>query len=94
MVCSSSWTRRSGCSRASGEAPIDIPPFVLDENIRNTKEIAQLFSSLSGEALKPRGMAGPKVRLYDVPSEAVLEVVDDVVESLLDEGSSPGRSRC
>jgi UvrD-like helicase C-terminal domain len=63
-----------------GEAPIDIPPFVLDENIRNTKEIAQLFGSLSGEKLKPRGMAGAKVRLYDVPSEEVL-----------DEGWRPGQ---
>jgi hypothetical protein len=58
-----------------GEAPIDIPPFVLDENMRNTKEIAQLFGSLSGEKLKPRGMAGAKVRLYDMASEDVLDVV-------------------
>ena len=34
-----------------GEVPIDLPPYPLDENIRNTKRIAQLFSSLSGEAL-------------------------------------------
>jgi superfamily I DNA/RNA helicase len=74
-----------------GEAPIDIPPFVLDENIRNTKPIAQLFSSLTGEPAKPRGMTTPPVRLYDVPTEDVLLVVDDVVESLLDEGFAPGQ---
>jgi len=74
-----------------GEVPIDIPPFVLDENIRNTKRIAQLFSSLSGEKLRPRGMEGPPVRLYDVPTEDVVRVVDDVVEQLLEEGFEPGQ---
>lgn len=74
-----------------GEVPIDIPPFVLDENIRNTKRIAQLFSSLSGEKLRPRGMQGPAVRLYDVPTKHVLTTVDDVVEGLLDEGFAPGQ---
>lgn len=77
-------------SRA-GEAPIDIPPFVLDENIRNTKRIAQLFSSLSGEPLKPRGMDGPAVRLVDVPADQALAVVDDVVEGILEEGFDPGQ---
>ena len=51
--CSSSSTRRSGCSPGRGRSPIDLPPYVLDENIRNTKRIAQLFSSLSGERLRP-----------------------------------------
>jgi superfamily I DNA/RNA helicase len=74
-----------------GEVPIRIPPFVLDENIRNTKRIAQLFSSLSGEQLRPRGMDAPPVRLYDVATEQVMDVVDDVVESVLDEGFAPGQ---
>jgi hypothetical protein len=29
-----------------GEVPIPLPPIVLDENIRNTKQIAQVFGSL------------------------------------------------
>lgn len=77
-----------------GKVPIDIPPFALDENIRNTKTIANLFSSLSGEQIRPRGLEGPKVRLYDVPTDQVMDVVDDVVESLWDEGWEPGQVAC
>jgi len=74
-----------------GEVPIELPPYVLDENIRNTKRIAQLFSSLSGERLRPRGLEGPAVRLVDVPVQEVIPVADDAVEALLDEGWAPGQ---
>lgn len=77
-----------------GEVPIELPPYALDENIRNTKRIAQLFSSLSGEPLKPRGLEGPPVRLVDVPVDEVISVADDAVEALLDEGWAQARSPC
>jgi hypothetical protein len=73
-----------------GVVPIDLPPYVLDENIRNTKQIAQLFGSLSGELLKPRGLAGVPVRLVDVRAEKVVEAADDAVDALLTEGWEPG----
>ncbi len=47
-----------------GVAPVDLPPYVLGDNIRNTKKIAQLFGSLSGELLKPRGMEGAPVHWW------------------------------
>ncbi len=74
-----------------GRVPVDIPPYVLDENIRNTKRIAQLFSSLSDEPLRLRGLDGPAVRLVDVPAADVVSRADDAVEALLGEGWEPGQ---
>ncbi len=74
-----------------GHVPVDLPPFALQENIRNTKRIAQLFGSLSHEELRPRGLPGEPVRLVDVPAEHAVQVADDVVEALLDEGWQPGQ---
>lgn len=74
-----------------GEVPIELPPYALDENIRNTKRIAQLFGSLSGELVKPRGLEGPPARLVDVPVDDVISVADGAVEALLDEGWAPGQ---
>ncbi len=74
-----------------GVVPIDLPPYLLNENIRNTKRIAQLFSSLSGERLRPRGMEGAPVRLVEVPTEEVVGRADDAVDALLEEGWEPGQ---
>lgn len=75
----------------AGEAPIDLPPYVLDENIRNTKNIANLFSSLSGEALRARSMTGPPVRLVECAEDDAVSRADDAVCALLDEGFEPGQ---
>jgi hypothetical protein len=74
-----------------GHVPIDLAPVVLAENIRNTKPIAQLFGSLSGEPMNPRGLAGAPVRLVDVAPEAAIGAADDAVEALLGEGWQPGQ---
>ncbi|MCW2672991.1 MAG: Nuclease-related domain protein [Frankiales bacterium] len=77
-------------SRTS-QPPIDLPPYVLDENIRNTKRIAQLFSSLSGETLRPRGMEGAKVRRVEAAPDDVLGRADAAAEALVKEGWDPGQ---
>ena len=69
-----------------GEVPIPLPPYVLDENIRNTKRIAQVFGSLSGEQLVYRGLDGPPVRFMQCATDGALERADDAVEWLLDNG--------
>lgn len=74
-----------------GEVPIHLPPYVLDENIRNTRTIANLFSSLSGETLRPRGLDGPQVRLLECARADVVSCADDAVDALLDEGWEPGQ---
>jgi hypothetical protein len=45
-----------------GEVPIPLPPIVQDENIRNTRQIAQVFGSLGAGLARYRGMDGPPVR--------------------------------
>lgn len=72
-----------------GEAPIDLPPYELHQNIRNTKQIAQLFSSMAG-GTTPKGMDGPRVRLVDCPPDEVMGCADDAVDALLGEGWQPG----
>ncbi len=62
----------------------------LDENLRSTKQIAQVFGALSDDVVKPRGLDGPPVRVVDVPAEAAVEAADDAVEALLAEGWEPG----
>lgn len=74
-----------------GHVPIDLPPFALQENIRSTKRIAQLFGSLSHEEVRPRGMVGAPVRLVEATVDGAVPAADDVVEALLDEGWQPGQ---
>ncbi|GAA4287921.1 nuclease-related domain-containing DEAD/DEAH box helicase [Georgenia daeguensis] len=74
----------------NGHDPIELPPFQLEENLRNTKQIAQLIGSMSQVAMRPRGAPGEPVRVVDVVPEEAVEVADDAVEALLGEGWDPG----
>ncbi len=74
-----------------GRAPIDLPSLHLNQNLRSTKPIAQLFGSLADEQLTPRGLDGPPVRLVDVPADEAVRAADDAVDALIDEGWDPGR---
>lgn len=69
-----------------GEVPIPLPPYPLEENIRNTKRIAQTFGSLSGEQMRYRGLEGPPVRFVQCETAAALDVADAEVERLVDDG--------
>lgn len=73
-----------------GAVPLDVPPVQLDENLRSTKPIAQLFGAFSDDVVRPRGQAGAPVRFVDVPYEEAVDAADDVVDALLDEGWPPG----
>jgi len=74
-----------------GAAPIDVPPVVLDDNLRSTKQIAQLCGSLREGLTRPRGWPGARVRVVDVPYDEAIGAADDAVEALLAEGWEPGR---
>ena len=74
-----------------GVAPIATPPVHLDENLRSTKQIAQLCGSLRDGVTRPRGTDGAPVRILDVPFERAIEVADDMVDTLLEEGWLPGQ---
>lgn len=68
-----------------GKVPIELQPLVLEENIRNTKNVAQTFASLTGEQLRFRGLPGPPVRFVQCLTDDALAAADDQVEQLLDE---------
>ncbi|KRD43370.1 NERD nuclease [Cellulomonas sp. Root930] len=74
-----------------GVAPIATPPVRLDENLRSTKQIAQLCGSLRDDVTRPRGMDGAPVRILDVPYDRAIDVADDTVDALLEEGWLPGQ---
>ena len=74
-----------------GQAPIDLNPFPLDDNLRNTSTIARAFAPLAWEAQRCRNAEGPAVRFVDVEPGAVLDLADDAVVALQHEGWDPGR---
>lgn len=74
-----------------GEVPIPLPPIVLDENIRNTKQIAQVFGSLGAGQSRYRGMDGPPVRFVPCTPEEAIHQADAQIDQLLDEGWEPGQ---
>jgi hypothetical protein len=73
-----------------GAAPIELPVFALEENIRNTKNVAQTFASLSGEKLQFRQKAGPPVRFAQCATEDALSTADDQIDALPDDWT-PGQ---
>jgi hypothetical protein len=72
-----------------GEVPIEAPPFALEENIRNTKRIAQVFGSLTGEQLIYRGLDGPPVRFVQSAGDDVITDAEDAAAWLVDNGWAP-----
>ncbi|MDO8108339.1 NERD domain-containing protein [Isoptericola sp. b441] len=74
-----------------GSAPITLAAIALEENLRSTRQIAQTFGSFGDGMVKPRGMAGPPVRLVDVSFDEAISAGDDAVEALLADGWAPGQ---
>ena len=58
----------------------------IDENLRNTRRIAQTFRGFSGEHFAPRGGDGLPVRVIDCATDDALDVASDCVDALIDEG--------
>jgi hypothetical protein len=75
----------------SGRAPIELAPFPLDRNVRNTKRIAQVFGSLSSVQQHYDGLDGPPVQFVQCSADDALSVADGEVERLTEEeGWPPG----
>jgi hypothetical protein len=74
-----------------GAAPIEMAPFPLERNIRNTKRIAQVFGSLGVEQSRYEGLQGPPVRFVACRSDEAIDAADTAVERLTQvEGWPPG----
>ena len=56
--------------------------FRLKENIRNSKQIAELAALFSEESLIARGPNSFPVEMIEVPEQKVIEAADDIVERL------------
>jgi Nuclease-related domain/UvrD-like helicase C-terminal domain/AAA domain len=75
-----------------GRPTVDLLPFTLNENLRNTKQIAGTFSSLAPERMMIRGGAGLPVRFVPCATEDAVQVADDVASALLEDEDWPPES--
>ena len=73
-----------------GEPPVPLVPLVLDHNLRNTRQIGEVINPLAPNRMRLLGGDGPAVTFIESTAEAAMDEADAVVESLLDEGWSPG----
>ncbi len=69
-----------------GRPPLSLVPVVLDENLRNTKQIAQVFGGLAPAQMRYRGGEGVPVRFVPCSTPDALGKADDEAVRLLDEG--------
>ncbi|WP_068265190.1 nuclease-related domain-containing DEAD/DEAH box helicase [Janibacter limosus] len=69
-----------------GRPPVPLVPLVLDHNLRNTKQIAEVFRPLAPLRMRLEGGDGPDVAFVAATSEEALDIADDQVDLLLDEG--------
>ncbi len=69
-----------------GRPTVDLIPIPLNENLRNTKQIAGTFSSLAPEQMLIRGKPGMPVRFVQCSSEDAIGAADDIADELLEEG--------
>ncbi|TGN63885.1 DUF2075 domain-containing protein [Nocardioides eburneiflavus] len=72
-----------------GRPPVALVPLVLDHNLRNTRQIHESFGPLAPSRMYSRGGDGPAVRFLDVAGDDPLDVADDEVDRLLDNGWDP-----
>ena len=72
-----------------GRPPVPLVPLVLDHNLRNTKQIAETFVPLAPMRMYARGGDGPDVTFVPCAATEAIDVADDQVDPLLDEGWRP-----
>lgn len=72
-----------------GTPPIPLVPLILDQNIRNTRQIAAAFQPLVDHPMRFLGGDGPEVRFVACEQDEAIDVGDDQVEALLTEGWRP-----
>ena len=69
-----------------GEPPVPLVPLVLDHNLRNTRQIASTFNSLTPLRMRLFGGEGPAVKFVPCAADEALERADDEVDALFDDG--------
>ncbi len=69
-----------------GRPAVDLVPFTLTENLRNTQQIAQVFGSLAPAQMRYRGGDGPAVSFVPCAAGDAVARADEVADGLLDDG--------
>lgn len=69
------------CGPAAALVPIHV-----DENLRNTRRIADTFKGFAGEHFTPRAGTGLPVRRVECVTEDALDMAGDCVDALIEEG--------
>ncbi|MGE2718439.1 NERD domain-containing protein [Mycolicibacterium celeriflavum] len=72
-----------------GSPPVPLVPLILDHNLRNTRQIAKAFQPLVDHPMRFLGGEGPAVEFVACSREDALNVGDDQIEALLEEGWRP-----
>jgi len=72
-----------------GTPPVPLVPLILDQNIRNTRQIATTFQPLVGHPMRYLGADGPAVTFVPCSAEAAMDAGDDQVDALLEDGWRP-----
>ena len=63
--------------------------FVLEQNLRNTRQIAETFQPLGLTRMRLRGGEGPRVRFIGCRADEALDRADQAVDELLEGGWRP-----
>ena len=71
------------------DTPISMPTLLLDQNLRNTRQIAETFQSLGATRMRPAGSDGPEVEFVECPANEAVSEADDAVDRFLDDGWRP-----
>jgi len=71
------------------DTPIGMPTLLLDQNLRNTRQIAEAFQALGATRMRPAGSDGPEVQFVESAGDLAVSEADDAVDRLLDEGWGP-----
>ena len=72
-----------------GGPPAGLVPLVLDQNLRNTRQIGESFSTLAPIRMRLGSVDGPDVRFLECSAGDALDAADDQVDMLLDDGWRP-----
>ncbi len=71
------------------DTPIGMPTLLLDQNLRNTRQIAEAFQPLGATRMRPAGSDGPEVQFVECSADQAVSDADDAVDRLLGDGWRP-----
>lgn len=72
-----------------GTPPVPLVPLILDQNIRNTRQIASAFQPLVDHPMRYLGGDGPEVRFVACDHDEAMGAGDDQIDVLLEQGWRP-----